>query len=517
MDTEASLVRILTTASFVPKARNAIIEFCCGSLTELANLPRSDLDSGVANLHKALSTIPNARDQVRLRASKILTLHAIRIHFLDRINCAALLNATEIGAITTDNINEMRDDYLESTRSQGSSSSLEPIKIPKLDNKNWPNFKSAIEEHFGRVLGRDKIPLSYVIRNNDTNDFNAVYETRKERLSSCLNHSGPDFKTDNGTVLSILVQYTKNTEGDSMVASVTKSRNGRKAWKNLLLHFEGSTYKERLAQEAGSILKNTSYNGPRRNFSFGDYYKRHALAHTKLDSANKPMTTEQKIDMFVQSMQCSTAQSIVVNIAGIATYRSTFDAYYNAVASRLELALSLTNKSSESETRNVNSVDQKKRKSTPKSDKNPRKKPFVPEDRNYSPSEWAVRTPDERKQIRALHRERKNKTPRFNRQPTYPPQNHQQNFPPQQSRAMVPYVPPAHGSQFSGRNISQQYQPYAYGSMANDGRMINSTALPPHPIGSIPPPPPLRCPEHGSLNVDQGEIGSYFGGAYNPS
>ena len=302
-----------------------------------------------------------------------------------------------------------------------------------------------------------------------------------------------------------------------MVACVTKSRNGRKAWKNLLLHFEGSTYKERLAQEAGSILKNTSYSGPRRNFSFGDYYKRHALAHTKLESANKPMTTEQKIDTFVQGMQCSTAQNIVVNIAGIDTHRSTFDAYYNAVASKLELALSLTNKSTETETRNVNSVDQKKRKFTPKSDKNPRKR-FVPEDRTYTSSEWAARTPDERKQIRALHRERKNKPSRFTRQTSYPSQNVQHNLPTQQSRALVPYVPPAHGPQFSGRNVSQQYQPYAYGMIHENDRMINSATYPPPPIGHFPPPPPPnRPPSHGSINVNQGEIGSYFGGPYHHS
>ena len=87
-----------------------------------------------------------------------------------------------------------------------------------------------------------------------------------------------------------------------MVACVTKYRNGRRAWKNLLLYFEGSTYKERLVQEAGRIIKNTTYSGSKRNISFGDYYKRHALVHTKLDRANKPMSTKEKINFFIQGM-----------------------------------------------------------------------------------------------------------------------------------------------------------------------------------------------------------------------
>ena len=76
-------------------------------------------------------------------------------------------------------------------------------------------------------------------------------------------------------------------------------------------------------------------------------------------------------------------RKIIVNIAGSATLRSTFDTYCNAVASKLELAILLTNKSNESETRNVDSLDQKKRKFAPKQvDKNPKKKPLVPEDTN---------------------------------------------------------------------------------------------------------------------------------------
>ena len=124
------------------------------------------------------------------------------------------------------------------------------------------------------------------------NNFDKVYESRRDKLSSCISHTGPSYKSDNGTVYLTLVQHTKNTEGDSMVSSEKRARNGRRAWTNLLAHFEGTTYKERLSQEASTILKITIYSGPKRKFSFGDYYKRHALAHTKFDCTDKPMTTE---------------------------------------------------------------------------------------------------------------------------------------------------------------------------------------------------------------------------------
>ena len=85
------------------------------------------------------------------------------------------------------------------------------------------------------------------------------------------------------------------------------------------------------------IKKNACYSGPRRNFTFGDYYTLHATAQCKLLCAGKHMSEEQQIDAFLQSMQCATAQSIVVNLSGDATIRTSFDNYYNAVVSRLEL------------------------------------------------------------------------------------------------------------------------------------------------------------------------------------
>ena len=56
------------------------------------------------------------------------------------------------------------------------------------------------------------------------------------------------------------------------------------------------------------------------------------------------MTTEQKVDTFVQGIECSTAQSIVVSVLGDRTIRVSFDAYYNIISSRIKLANSLTNK-----------------------------------------------------------------------------------------------------------------------------------------------------------------------------
>ena len=74
----------------------------------------------------------------------------------------------------------------------------------------------------------------------------------------------------------------------------------------------------------------------------------------KLLQVRKHMTVEQQIDTFVQGIQCVTAQSIVVNLAGDPAIWTSFEVYYNAVASTLELLLPLTHTPTNRESRNVN-------------------------------------------------------------------------------------------------------------------------------------------------------------------
>ena len=110
MDTQASSKTLLTTAPFAAKAKDTIVEFCCDSTSELANLPSKDLDQAINNLHKALATQSIDANKVILNATKCISLHSIRLHFLDRINCCAELIAPQITAIDRNKINEFRSD-----------------------------------------------------------------------------------------------------------------------------------------------------------------------------------------------------------------------------------------------------------------------------------------------------------------------------------------------------------------------------------------------------------------------
>ena len=126
MDIEADFRGLLTTAGFGQRPRNAIVEFCAENLRELASLPSKELDTAISNLHKALATLPPPQ-RVRLNASRIMLLHAIRQHFLDRLHCQAELEAADIQALQPDDIADMRTEYLELVQTDNATTGLDPI------------------------------------------------------------------------------------------------------------------------------------------------------------------------------------------------------------------------------------------------------------------------------------------------------------------------------------------------------------------------------------------------------
>ena len=124
------------------------------------------------------------------------------------------------------------------------------------------------------------------------------------------------------------------------------------------------------------------------------------------------MSIEQQIDAFIQGINCATAQSIVVNLAGDPSVRTSFDTYYNAVASRLELSLSLTAKSTNRVERHVNETANKRRKTFDKNKgKNrPNKNSsnnFIPEAKSYNSEEWKKMGETNQDKVKELYRVKK--------------------------------------------------------------------------------------------------------------
>ena len=209
MDDRLSFVDVLEIAGFSDNARTAVVEFCCENLRELALLPSKDLDVAKSNLHKALANVTPARDRVWLSATRCITLHALHMQCFDRINCNSPYTADDILSFTPDDIVNTRNEYLEATLTDSTTKGLGEVTIPKLTSTKWIEFKTALKESLSRTIGKNKIPLTYLVRKNAVNDFNGQYNNRSERLIACTIHTGAAFTGDNGDLYSLIVQHTE--------------------------------------------------------------------------------------------------------------------------------------------------------------------------------------------------------------------------------------------------------------------------------------------------------------------
>ena len=141
------------------------------------------------------------------------------------------------------------------------------MKIDKLTSVTWDKFKTSVKESLVRIYGHNKIPLIYVIREGAIGVYDAYWESREEKHIACKVHAGPKFKLDDNTVFSLLSQYIGDGEGKSLVDRNKKTREGRKLWQSLRLHYESTSYRDNLAEKATADMQRAHYDGERKIFT----------------------------------------------------------------------------------------------------------------------------------------------------------------------------------------------------------------------------------------------------------
>jgi len=531
MDSEAAFERLLTRMGLTLPQSNAFAEFGCNTLSDLASFTYDDIEKVISVIHKTYSTAARGQENVRFNVISKIKLKSLTMHFKDRVRCYnALLNVGRIDEIDADDIDDFVSDFREeeSFSHREKVDDLPSIDIVKLTRKSWRAFNTAITETLSRTIGSNRLPLTYILRDAERNDFDAPYSSRKERLHDCIRFSGQAYRRDREIVFSLLLQKTKDSEGFSIVEEYQTTRDGRSAYKALLGHFEDGTYRDRMSQEGTFTLRNTVYAGVRKNFTFGRYYQLHSEAHVQLSEAGLPMTADQKINDFITGITCPIAQTIVVSLAGNRAIRGSFESYYNEVSSRLSLALRLAKgRGNQSENRNVNSMkrnnsDNKRqagKKSTGEdsSNKKPKTTDFKPEDKVYDRESWMKLTHEQRKSVVELRRQIRRSRYTGNRNF----QNHQRNFAQAQQFSgsfNSGFIPPQHLPPFGSQQFHSGYPP---GFIQNfnqntpdDGRSIanmSNTHYPPNVVQNSD-----SSARMSALSAHTGEVGRAFGGPHIP-
>lgn len=178
-----------------------------------------------------------------------------------------------------------------------------PETMQKLSSKisimKWINL---FEEHLSSVLGVRKVPLQYIIREttdpvdiaddplpvgNGAPPYAARYDSFHDEMVARTSHTHPGYKADNKHVFNLLNDGLAGTGYISSIQPFSRRKNGREAYKALVLHNLGSAKWDKVAEDADRRLTKVEWNGKSQRFTLLKHLTSHRNAHNDLVRASR--------------------------------------------------------------------------------------------------------------------------------------------------------------------------------------------------------------------------------------
>ena len=186
----------------------------------------------------------------------------------------------------------------------------EQTKVPKLTSlKNWESWHELLKTRLTQERSlQSGCPLIYLLRDcesSTTDIIRAEYDTIDERLIACVDMRGsPDwFKKDNKRLCDLLKTCTVEGPCYTYVTPFDDAKDGRKAYKALLLQAEGPAAQTARVKGAFDDMRALHFNGKSR-FTFEEYVRKHQACHNALDreDSGEVISESKKIHDFMEGI-----------------------------------------------------------------------------------------------------------------------------------------------------------------------------------------------------------------------
>ena len=158
--------------------------------------------------------------------------------------------------------NKTHDIYIEKSKDLAKAS--EPEKFNS--STKWNDWKPTFTNYLRAITGRDGIPLSYIIREDDNPNHTPQQDFLDEYvLTAPL--TGDAFEIDTAEVRAYLMKYiTGNENAEATIQALQNKRCGRTAFKALKDHYEGVGVFGTDITRAERILYSLHYNGEKKPY-----------------------------------------------------------------------------------------------------------------------------------------------------------------------------------------------------------------------------------------------------------
>jgi hypothetical protein len=168
----------------------------------------------------------------------------------------------------------------------------------KFNPKKYISWMRSFENYLDSVLGKSRVPLTYIIRPDDVVVDNAVDEYQRTIWSAP--HTGYAFEEDNCTVYRIYKDVMVDTDGWTWFNRATNG-NGRQAHQIITTHYRGTAETARRAK-AEAMLERLHYKSE-ASFSFEKYVTKMNECFELLKDNDQDLAEAQKVKKLLNGVK----------------------------------------------------------------------------------------------------------------------------------------------------------------------------------------------------------------------
>jgi hypothetical protein len=183
--------------------------------------------------------------------------------------------------------------------------------------RTWKPWKAEFEAHLAQATGSNpnETPLLYVIRDDDdiTTEEYELLEGQMKKVYDAPLH-GEHFMRDNFQVYQKLRTLLTGGIAETYLTDYEKTGNGRGAWKELLVAYEGEDATNTAITSARNDIRTTTWERNTKNWTFDQYCLKHIRANNILKKYGVPLDETTKVREFIRGINNASLQSIKTSI-----------------------------------------------------------------------------------------------------------------------------------------------------------------------------------------------------------
>lgn len=280
------------------------------SVEELANYTDAELDT-MADRNSKRTPAPL---RVQMGLSRTKKLKAVKFWVNKKLRENSPLDLVELNDEMIAKL--IREMSVAKTGKESDSKLYYPEAFNAADYKNWIK---KVSNYLDSRKGKAGVPLSYVIRPENVDPFNAPDEYTRALWAASFDTD--EYREDNREVYHLFKDLLTKTDGATWFEKVTDG-DGRAAHLLLRDHYVGEAHDMRRAAAATAKLEALFWKSE-ASFPFEKYLTRMNEAFKELEDADQPMYVQQKVQFLLKSMRCDDIQ--VQTTMGIVRDRYSHD------------------------------------------------------------------------------------------------------------------------------------------------------------------------------------------------